>query len=442
LRILVSLLDKSLIRRTAGNRYTLHPLLGQFSYEKLANQPLEADCCRSRHARYFANFLNQRKDDLERSRQLEALAEMDAERENLRAAYAWMLESSDLESIDLAMEAFLAYLDVRCHSIEAMVTAERTQQLLEPLATAGNCDAQRLLGVALVYHAMFRAFEYDNDVALDLARRALVILEEHSERASIAFAHNILGLAQLQRGEMDAALGNFETAVMLRKALGKDALVASSLINIAQIAWRRGEYTQAEAVSRAALESARKSGNLWRLAMAFNVLGILAKEMKRYDEAMRNLQDSIEAYQAVGNRWGIASVISETGIIAYYQQAYSVARSHLERSIVIRRELGNIIHRAGDLIWLGRVAEAQDEIAEAEGYYTEALALLEPMDEPVNKASATFLLACLHARQNPSNRADLLEKLNQAWQLAIVGDSQLLAEEIAVEIAKLQGTAL
>lgn len=62
--VLASLVEKSLLRIDQGGRYDRHPLLYQFTIEKLAAHPDEKATARLRHGRYFLAFLASFEDSL------------------------------------------------------------------------------------------------------------------------------------------------------------------------------------------------------------------------------------------------------------------------------------------------------------------------------------------------------------------------------------------
>ncbi|GAH48272.1 unnamed protein product, partial [marine sediment metagenome] len=83
------LVDKSLIRRTKGDRYEIHALLRQYGQEKLEEDPEEFERLLEQYSQYFLEFLDQRESKIVGEMQLEARDEIQAEIENIRAATNW-----------------------------------------------------------------------------------------------------------------------------------------------------------------------------------------------------------------------------------------------------------------------------------------------------------------------------------------------------------------
>ena len=104
LRELRALMDRSLLQRAAGGRYTIHELLRQYTGEKLAEAPGAAQSARDRHSACFAAAVARWWVDLQGPRHQLALAEMGAESGNLHAAWGWAAEREQIARLDQAMD--------------------------------------------------------------------------------------------------------------------------------------------------------------------------------------------------------------------------------------------------------------------------------------------------------------------------------------------------
>jgi predicted ATPase len=104
LPLLAGLVDKSLLRRSAEGRYEIHDLLRQYAAEKLEVDPAEAAQIRDAHCRYFAELLSEHRSQLQGEDLPAALSVLDAERENVRAAWDWAVSQRRARELDLFME--------------------------------------------------------------------------------------------------------------------------------------------------------------------------------------------------------------------------------------------------------------------------------------------------------------------------------------------------
>ena len=101
LPLLSSLVDRSWLRVTPSGRYEVHELIRQYLAERLEAD----DPARDQHAEYFATFLHEREGTLKGSGQAEALREILADIDNVRAAWRWAVERGQIEVIKRCLTA-------------------------------------------------------------------------------------------------------------------------------------------------------------------------------------------------------------------------------------------------------------------------------------------------------------------------------------------------
>lgn len=104
LPMLASLAEKSLLRRNASGRYEIHELLRQYAEERLQQRPEEHERIRDEHCRYYALLMSGHKQALQSEDVSVALRALNAERENVRAAWNWAVEHRRGAELDRFME--------------------------------------------------------------------------------------------------------------------------------------------------------------------------------------------------------------------------------------------------------------------------------------------------------------------------------------------------
>jgi predicted ATPase len=114
---LLSLVDKALIQPSAPGRYEVHELLRQFGLQMLERAGI-LEAAYTAHSRYFLHFIQVLEEDLKGRRQLAALAEIEVELDNIRAAWSWALANVDYTSIDSALEALYLFFALRGRNYE------------------------------------------------------------------------------------------------------------------------------------------------------------------------------------------------------------------------------------------------------------------------------------------------------------------------------------
>ena len=133
LPLLTALVDKSLLRREADERYRLHELLRQYAAERLEESGAEATAVRARHGTYYTGYLGRRAADLRGGRQRQALTEIAAELENVRAAWQYASQQRRIADLQAAVYPLYLFFDFNSHYLEGFELFESTVQQLDHL---------------------------------------------------------------------------------------------------------------------------------------------------------------------------------------------------------------------------------------------------------------------------------------------------------------------
>jgi predicted ATPase len=113
LRELIALATKSLLHPVPVGRYEVHELLRQYAAEKLGQSPAAAEKAYDRYAAYYASALQKWNTEIHGPRPQVVLAEMDAEIDNVRAAWSWMAERGQAARLGQAADGLGYYIDWR-----------------------------------------------------------------------------------------------------------------------------------------------------------------------------------------------------------------------------------------------------------------------------------------------------------------------------------------
>jgi predicted ATPase/DNA-binding SARP family transcriptional activator len=143
LPLLAAFLDKSLLRRTAAGRYESHEFIRQYTEEQLKTNQQEYAAVTARHYAYYAALLADHAGLLQRGDQPLASGVTAAEVENIRAAWAWVLEHGDLAQIAAFSEGLYQfynthgwYYEARDVFAQAVATLEQRPPAADPAAQA------------------------------------------------------------------------------------------------------------------------------------------------------------------------------------------------------------------------------------------------------------------------------------------------------------------
>jgi predicted ATPase/DNA-binding CsgD family transcriptional regulator/DNA-binding XRE family transcriptional regulator len=234
LDLLSELVDKSWVvverQPTGGTRYRLLETIRQYSLEKL-DAAGELPAGHTHHLRWYVQLAEQAEPQLRGRDQQAWLRQLEAERDNLRAALIWARKSRQIElGLRLAASS-KRFWYTRGHF------AEGWEQLAALLQDPEGV-APPVLAKACSAAALFAFERGDHRAAAAYYERALGLYERVGDRASVAYSLNGLATQMLFLGDAARARGLAEQSLMLFRALGEQgkAGVAEVLNTLANIA--------------------------------------------------------------------------------------------------------------------------------------------------------------------------------------------------------------
>jgi len=396
----------------ARGRYTLHELLRQYALEKLDAEGGDELWTRDQHAAYFCAFVQQRGAELAGFDQQAALAALDAERDNLRAAWAWAAKRGRVDLLAQALDGLGYFYEWRAYLDDGERAYQRAAAQLE--AQLASDEAVRVLTMLRAWQANFRRLQGDVVGAELLLRQSLALLERapavqdtRAERAFVLLqlglvasegpladarrffeeslalyqalkrrwdaSHVLLWLGDLARYQADFAEArqHFQASLAIRSALGDRRGVAEVLIWDSHAAAELGQVDEAEALARQSYALHAELGDSVNRVFGLGELGAMLIWAGKYDEACSVLRHTLELYQDLGNR---AMNVYAQGWLAVALLGigqYEAARTLSQQATTQAREL------RGATSGLAFVLHYAGWVALTLGAYREAEALLE-----------------------------------------------------------------
>jgi predicted ATPase/DNA-binding CsgD family transcriptional regulator len=325
LPILVSLVDKSLLRVDASGRYSLQELLRQYAAYQL-DYSGEADATRNVHCAYYAEFLRQREPDLKGSHQVTALDEIEAELDNVRLSWRWAVEQRREQDILQSLSSLCLFYQIR----------SRTQEGADAFTIAANRfgDVENLLlAQLLLCQGWFQDYR--------------VHASEHIHKGMTLFLR--------QRGA--------------------DMTMPLPLLLVISLVDEFGGYEGLHKFYQDCLTAARIRGDAWGAAWSLHCMGALAWVFEKYVEAQSFLQQGRAGFRALGDGWGMSWQVSILGQVEQELKNYVAARQYHQEHLALCKEVGDIAGVSFALGQLGIVALALGEPESYRRYVGEALKL-------------------------------------------------------------------
>jgi non-specific serine/threonine protein kinase len=337
-----SLVDQSLLRQDAASgsgtgsesRYVIMETVREFGLERLTERG-EAEAVRVRHAAYFADLAEAIGPYLPyRADATAAVARLDADQDNLRAALAWTAERGPTETFLRLATALESYWVRRGQLVEGRTWLDRALGLCE--------TAPFPLQAAVLRAASWIArHQGDLDRAEMLGEAGLALSREQGDALAVAYAVTILGFVAGDRGEFARSRALHEEALAVGWSLGRPSWTAWSMRNLGRVAFLSGDGEAAEP---------------W-------------------------LEEALVLFRQEDHHVGMAYVQSELAEIA-------LARGDLARAAALWRELLGLTWDAYGLYWS---LEGLAAIAVAHGEAMQAARLLGAAEAHRTRLGATLV---------------------------------------------------
>ncbi len=264
--ILGRLVDRSLVvadtttadtrLRFSLERYWMLGTIREYAAERL-DEAGDSDRVRSRHASRHARIAMELAGPM-RDRSAEALAVLDAEHDNMRAALDFTLERDDVVTAGELLDGLWCYWLMTGRGGEAAMWANRylasSRERTAPLDRYGSDGAV----------AEILRFTGDPETATQIKREMVATGRAHPDAlingvpiaGLTAATLSDLAWIELGEGRMEAARSDAQEALMIRRNLGLPGGIAHALTALAGIAFHEGDYGLALELAREAAETA------------------------------------------------------------------------------------------------------------------------------------------------------------------------------------------
>ncbi len=334
LKTLLDLVKRAWIHTTQEGRYDFHPLVQFYGAEAARSIDIRMDVIVERHTEYYCAFVKAYERELDGPEHKQAVAALDAEKDNVKAAWETALRLERIDLIAQAIDGLLGYYDSTYRFDEGQKNCQLAVKVLEDHVRISD-TARCLIAKALIWQARFTQ---ENQAQANLLGRAQIYLESVEGRSpDWQLAQSELWYWQGQNyswHDKEKALELFE----LSKNLAKDAddLRAQKLpiAGLGWIYWATGLHEMARVHLEIGLKLVRGLGDLRKEAYFLNMLGLLERDLG-YLEKAEVFQRKSVALLVESN---LGSVVDEnrfalSGTLAWrgkYAEGLDFARASLE----------------------------------------------------------------------------------------------------------------
>ena len=444
LDLLTQLLNKSLVN-TEGlhneTRYRMLETIRQYAHEKLVYSG-ESHLLKDHHLDYFLTLAEMAAPYLIRPEQLEWLARLDADYDNLRAALEWTLskdspepslrlcaalgmfweirgfakEGSKWLEKSLAKPTLNADLNERLSRVRALYTDAQLASSLDNIQRMqASAEASLRLGlevsdrkdvaIARFYVGQVKRRFYELEEARALSEKSLVEMHEISELYWEMRIYLTLGFLLVRMGEKNSEQVARENLEFARK-VGERLHLAYSLVDVAYQTYRRGRVEEGEAI----LEQADTL--FYQIGLAPSTLldrGVIAHTYRHdYEKAKTFYMSYVDRCNLLGDKHARNLALQLLASLEIDVGNLEQARIYLEESLVLAREVGYKSFISVKLLLLEYVLDLQGKHEKSQDSSREAILAIRESRNQLLKLGSLQILADRVGRRTPEIGAKLL----------------------------------
>jgi CHAT domain-containing protein len=276
---------------------------------------------------------------------------------------------------------------------------------VESAGSGPRRHAQRLaLADAHASWAKCLGSSYEHQKAIEHYRAAYEIDKELRQAAAGADLRNI-GKVYSNIGENQKALGYFERALPLHRAVGDRQGEAATLSHIGEVYQDLDQKQKALGYLEQALPLQRAVGDRTGEAETLDDLGEVYDDLDEKQKALGYYEQALALQQAVGDRKGEATTLYGIGDVYDDLDDKRKALEYFERALPIQREVGDRKGEAETLDGFGVVYDERGEEQKALGYYEQALPIRQAVGDRAGEAVTLSHIGDLYANLGDEQKA-------------------------------------
>jgi tetratricopeptide (TPR) repeat protein len=324
----------------------MHELARQYAAEKL-EQSSAAQRVRDMHCAYYCTVLEQFAAEIKGPRQDVALARMDLESENARAAWDWavegdpehVLDRKHIERLDRAAEGLAHFYDRRYRYLQAETAFLQAAQSLSASEGAPPRARLRVWAKMLAWQSAFVRQLGQVERSLHLLKQALALLDSseltgQDTRAERAFVLFGMGWSTLQRFD-EASEQYFGHSLALYRELDDQWWVGRALRGLSDAMAGEDDFEEGRRYASESMAVYRALGDRWEIARSGRMLSYKCALQGQAAEAERLARESSGLRHQVQSAALAGIHLSALGLTLFLSGKYVEALSVLEKSVLL-----------------------------------------------------------------------------------------------------------
>jgi predicted ATPase/DNA-binding CsgD family transcriptional regulator len=363
LQVLMGLVNKSFLNHNPeSGRLEVHELLRQYAREQLGKNPQASLALQEAHAAYYGEFMEQIWHDLRCSRQMRALEQVEADIENVRTAWRYILDQKNIPGVRKFIKGLWYLYWIRWWNHAGM---ELFADAVRALDTAYDQESIVIRALAMAYQSFLMAWLDLAAEGFEIAKESVAVLEQLDQPETLVYAYYSLGL---------------NAYIVYYHSVEVDAL-------------------------NKMVEIVTELSDEWLLAFTLFGQGMAALTQEDFTKARQVAEINLKIYQKIGDRIGTTMPMIVLGYVALARGELERAREYFLQCLTISQETGFYFAMQTASKYLCKVSISLGNLAEAEAYLLQSLKITKEIGFVRDIINLLFETARLQAAQHNFERA-------------------------------------
>jgi tetratricopeptide (TPR) repeat protein len=360
LATLSDLVNKSFLSHDATTgRFGIHELLRQYTQEHLEKSPKIYQSAQEAHAAYYADFMHTRWAHLKDNRQMGALDEIEADIENVRAAWRYYLKTKNTTKLWKFIFCLWLVYWIRWWNHAGMEIFGETVRVLKD---ENEGEFLAIKALAMAFQSYFMAWLDLADEGYKLAKQSVDLLESLPYPEALAFAYDSLGVNSYFLGRYAEEVKASEKMLEIAKNTGDKWLLAFTLFAISMGKLLLENYDEAKRIAEENLQLYEEIGDEIGASMPLIVIGHVDLARGEYEGAWKSYARCLEISQRLEFYYSIQTASKYLGKVAISMGKFPEAKEYLKQSLSITKEIGFVRDLINILFEYARLKEATGEL--------------------------------------------------------------------------------
>jgi predicted ATPase/DNA-binding CsgD family transcriptional regulator len=347
-----------------SGRLEIHEMLRQYTQEKLEKDPDGNISAQENHAAYYAEFMEQKWAEIKDERQIQAIAEIEAEIKNVRLACRYYLNQKKAFQLRKFIQSFREFCWIRGWNQSGM------ELFAEVVAGLDGLDDEESVvthALAMAYQGYFMSWLGLSDEGFELAKGSVRILNQLDRPEALVFAYESLALNAYYLNLFPEEMAGKNKLLTLAKYLDDKWLMALAFFELSMVAIRNDNYLDADRLAKSSLDFFQEIGNSIRSTLSLLPIGHAAMARGEYEVADDCYRRILQISRDTGFLWGIGKASKYLGNLALSIGKTRQAEEYLLESLKITNEIGLVTDKLNLLIEYACLLSALGDTGQAAG---------------------------------------------------------------------------